>query len=124
MPRQRNPFVNQRIAPRPDHALKRLSSRISGTGPGWQQGLRWVAALSVGGFVLGAIVFFILYQFIDIPDPNADFQTQTTNVYYSDGKHRIGTFATQDRENVILDKVSEDMQAAVIAADDRTFYAH
>ncbi len=116
--------MNQRIAPRPENALKRLSRRITGTGPGWQQGLRWVAALSVGGFVLGAIVFFILYQFIDIPDPNADFQTQTTNVYYSDGKHRIGTFATQDRENVTLDKVSEDMQAAVIAAEDRTFYSN
>ena len=112
------------MAPRPDTALQRLSATISGTGPRWQRILRWIGALSGGGFVLGAITFFALYQLIDIPDPNADFQTQTTNVYYSDGKHRIGTFATQDRENVTLDKVSKDMQAAVIAAEDRTFYSN
>ncbi|MGH3473324.1 MAG: transglycosylase domain-containing protein, partial [Aeromicrobium sp.] len=116
--------MNQRIKPRPDSALRRLSTRITGTGPRWQQVLRWTGALSVSGFVLAAITFFALYQFIDIPDPNADFQTQTTNVYYSDGKHRIGTFATQDRENVTLDNVSEDMRAAVIAAEDRSFYSN
>ena len=116
--------MNQRVKPRPDNAFKRTATRITGTGPRWQQVLRWTGALSVSGIVLGAITFFALYQIIDIPDPNADFQTQTTNVYYSDGKHRIGTFATQDRENVTLDKVSEDMQAAVIAAEDRTFYSN
>jgi membrane peptidoglycan carboxypeptidase len=116
--------VNQRVKPRPDSAMKRLATRITGTGPRWQQVLRWTGALSVSGLVLGAITFFALYQFIDIPDANADFETQTTNVYYSDGKHKLGTFATQDRENVTLDKVSEDMQAAVIAAEDRTFYSN
>ena len=116
--------MNQRVKPRPDNAIERLSGRITGTGPTWQKVLRWAAALSVGGTVLAAITFFILYQFIDIPDANADFETQTTNVYYSDGKHELGTFATQDRENVTLDKVSEPMQAAVIAAEDRTFYSN
>ena len=116
--------MNQRVAPRPDHAIKRLARKITGTGPRWQQILRWVGAVSVSGFVVGAITFFALYQIIDIPDANADFETQTTNVYYSDGKHKLGTFATQDRENVTLDEVSKDMQAAVIAAEDRTFYSN
>ena len=116
--------MNQRIAPRPDNALRRLSIRITGNGPRWQQVLRWAGALSVSGFVLGAIVFFALYQLIDIPDANADFQTQTTNVYYSDGKTKLGTFATQDRENVSLDQVPDVMKAAVIAAEDRTFYTN
>ncbi len=116
--------MNQRVAPRPDHAIKRLARKITGTGPRWQQILRWVGTVSVSGFVLGAVTFFLLYQIIDIPDANADFETQTTNVYYSDGKHKLGTFATQDRENVTLDEVSKDMQAAVIAAEDRTFYSN
>ena len=116
--------MNQRVKPRPDNALRRLARRITGTGPPWLQVVRWVAALSVSGFVVGAVVFFALYQLIDIPDANSDFETQTTNVYYSDGKHRLGTFATQDRENVTLDKMSEEMQAAVIAAEDRTFYSN
>jgi len=116
--------LNQRVAPRPDNAIKQLARKISGDGPRWQQILRWVAAVGVSGTVVGAITFFALYQIIDVPDPNADFKTQTTNVYYSDGKHRLGTFATQDRENVTLDEVSEDMRAAVIAAEDRTFYSN
>jgi membrane peptidoglycan carboxypeptidase len=116
--------VNQRIAPRPDNALKSLARRISGDGPPWQRAVRWVVALTVSGIVFGAIMFFALYTFIDIPDANADFKTQTTNVYYSDGKHRIGSFATQDRENVTLDEVSDELQAAVIAAEDRTFYTN
>ena len=60
--------MNQRVAPRPDNAIRRLATRITGTGPRWQQVLRWTAALSVGGFVLGAVTFFALYQLIDIPD--------------------------------------------------------
>ena len=116
--------MNQRVAPRPDNAIKQLARKITGDGPRWQQILRWVAAVGVSGTVVGAITFFALYQIIDVPDANADFKTQTTNVYYSDGKHRLGTFATQDRENVTLDEVSEDMRAAVIAAEDRTFYSN
>ncbi len=116
--------MNQRVAPRPDNAIKRLARKITGTGPRWQQVLRWTGALSATGLVVGVITFFLLYQLISIPDPNADFRTQTTNVYYSDGKHKIGTFATQDRDVVTLDKVPKEMQAAVIAAEDRTFYSN
>ena len=116
--------MNQRVKPRPDNAFRKLAGKISGTGPTWQKVVRWVAALTVTGTVVGAISFFALYLLIDIPDANADFKTQTTNVYYSDGKHRLGTFATQDRENVTLDEVSEEMQAAVVAAEDRTFYSN
>jgi membrane peptidoglycan carboxypeptidase len=116
--------LNQRVKPRPDNAINRLASRISGNGPTWQKVLRWAAATTVGGVVLAAVTFVALYVFIDIPDANADFKTQTTKVYYSDGKHQLGTFATQDRENVALDDVSKQMQAAVIAAEDRTFYSN
>ena len=116
--------MNQRVKPRPDNAMNRLASRISGNGPTWQKALRWVGAVTVGGTVLGALTFFVLYLLIDMPDPNRDFETQSTKVYYSDGKHQIGTFAIQDRENVALDEVSKEMQAAVIAAEDRTFYSN
>jgi membrane peptidoglycan carboxypeptidase len=116
--------LNQRAKPRPDNAIKQLARKITGTGPGWQQALRWVAALGVAGFLVGAVTFFVLYQVISIPDPNADFKTQTTNVYYSDGKHKLGTFATQDRDIITLDQVPAEMQAAVIAAEDRTFYSN
>ncbi len=99
-----------------------LFRRISGDGPRWKQVLRWLVVLLVLGLLGGALLFFVLYRIIEIPDANADFQTQTTKVYYSDGKTELGTFAMQDRESIPLDEVPAVMQAAVIAAEDRTFY--
>lgn len=96
--------------------------RIGGDGPLWLKIVRWLALLVVSGFLFGAILFFVLYQLIDIPSANADFQTQTTKVYYDDGKSELGEFSEQDRESVSLDDIPPVMQAAVIAAEDRTFY--
>jgi membrane peptidoglycan carboxypeptidase len=104
--------------------LRAFTWKISGHGPWYLVTLRWFAFLSVIGIVLGAVTFFVLYQSIDIPDENADFKTETTKVYYSDGKHLIGTFATQDRESIPLSDMPASMQAAVIAAEDRTFYSN
>ncbi|KQY55942.1 hypothetical protein ASD11_15760 [Aeromicrobium sp. Root495] len=99
-----------------------LLRRVTGTGPWWSKVLRWALALGTLGIVGGALTFFLLYRFIEIPDANADFETQTTKVFYSDGKTPIGSFALQDRESVSLDQVPAVMQSAVIAAEDRSFY--
>ncbi len=104
--------------------LRSFSWKISGQGPWYTATLRWVAFLGVIGTLVGALTFFVLYQTIKIPDANADFKTETTKVYYSDGKTPIGTFATQDRESIPLSDMPASMQAAVIAAEDRTFYTN
>ena len=80
--------------------------------------------LGVFGTVAGALAFFVLYRMIGIPDANADFQTETTSVYYSDGEHKVGTFATQDRDSISGDEMPESAKAAVVAAEDRTFYTN
>lgn len=102
--------------------LKRFAHRIGGNGSWPVRALRWLLFLGVLGFVLGAVVVAILYMTIKIPDPNAAFQTETTNVYYSDGKTKIGSFATQDRESLEYDEIPEIMRDAVVAAEDRTFW--
>jgi membrane peptidoglycan carboxypeptidase len=101
---------------------RNVARRITGTGSVTEQLLRWVGAITILGILAGALMFFVLYFLIDLPDPNRDFESQRTDVYYSDGKHKIGSFAVQERESVPLGDVSEPMQAAVIAAEDRTFY--
>ena len=45
------------------------------------------------------------YATTDIPDPNKDFQAQTTFVYYADGKTEIGRFASQNRRAIPLSDV-------------------
>lgn len=101
--------------------LGAIGRGIGGNGRWFVRVLRWLVFLAVAGLVAGALLFFVLYRAIAIPDPNADFQTQTTNVMYSDGKTEIGSFATQDRENIDLSQMPASMQAAAIAAEDRSF---
>lgn len=104
--------------------LTSLAGKIGGRGPWWAKTIRWVSFLGVAGILALALTFFILYRVISIPDANADFQTQTTQVYYSDGKHKLGEFALQDRESVSIDEIPASMQAAAIAAEDRSFYTN
>ncbi|MGA8995240.1 MAG: transglycosylase domain-containing protein, partial [Nocardioidaceae bacterium] len=78
----------------------------------------------LGLVLLGAGAFAVLYVSTDIPDANADFTTQTSFVYYADGKTEIGRFAQQNRTDVPLSSVPQHVQDAVIAAEDRTFYTN
>jgi membrane peptidoglycan carboxypeptidase len=80
--------------------------------------------LLVGALVagLGVATVAAAYAFIDIPDPNEEFQAETTAVYYSDGKHRIGTFAVQNRNAIPLSRVPQHVQDAVVAAENREFW--
>ena len=104
--------------------LKAITRKIGGRGPWWLKTIRWGGLLGVTGVLFAAGTFFTLYQTIDIPTENAAFQTQTTKVYYSDGKHVLGTFATQDRESIPIEQIPASMQAAAIAAEDRSFYSN
>ncbi|NRQ48997.1 transglycosylase domain-containing protein [Aeromicrobium stalagmiti] len=106
------------------NGFRTIGRKIGGRGPWWAKTIRWISFLGVAGVLAAAATFFVLYRAIAIPDANADFQTQTTQVYYSDGKHKLGEFATQDRESITIDQIPASMQAAAIAAEDRSFYTN
>jgi hypothetical protein len=79
----------------------------------------WLKRLFLTGFV-GALLLFVLfaiaYARTSIPDPNKDFQTETTYVYYKDGKTVLGKFATQDRDTIDLQDMGRYTANAAIAA--------
>lgn len=72
--------------------------------------------VAVGGFIYA-------YQTTDIPDPNEDFETQTSFVYYSDGQTEVGSYATQNRQSIPLDQMPQNLQDAVVAAENRSFWS-
>jgi membrane peptidoglycan carboxypeptidase len=74
-----------------------------------------LVALGVGAFAYG-------YSQTTIPDPNRAAQTQTSVVYYADGKTELGRFAAQNRQLVNSDQIPEHVKQAFVAAEDRTFY--
>ncbi|MGI8675611.1 MAG: transglycosylase domain-containing protein [Nocardioidaceae bacterium] len=83
---------------------------------------KWTGLTFLVGLLALVAAFFVAYSAIDIPSANSEALTQTTRVYYSDGKHLLGTFEVQNRESVPLSRVPDHVQAAVIAAEDQTFY--
>lgn len=115
---------NARKSSRFGNGFRTLGRKIGGNGRWWVRLIRWCVFLGVAGVLLLALIFFILYRTISIPTANADFQTQTTQVFYSDGKHKLGEFSTQDRESISLKEIPASMQAAAIAAEDRSFYTN
>ena len=86
--------------------------------------LKWFLIVALVGTLLLIGGFVYLYRTTPIPDPNKDFQTQTSFVYYDDGKTEVGQFATQNRQIISLSKMPDNLQNAVIAAEDRTFYTN
>src|SRR5690606_1795368 len=59
----------------------------------WRRIASWTSLGVVRMMHAGIGTFVIAYVMIDIPDPNEDVVTETTEVYYADGKHLLGTFA-------------------------------
>ena len=83
--------------------------------------LKWFLIVALVGTLVLIGGFVYLYKTTPIPDPNKDFQTQTSFVYYSDGKTQLGQYATQNREIIPLKQMPDNLQNAVIAAEYRTF---
>lgn len=71
--------------------------------------------------VVGAAIF---YETAKLPDPNEDFTTQTTKLYYNDGQTELGTLAIQNREIIAYTDMPQSMKDAVVAAEDRTFWTN
>ncbi|CAI9403079.1 transglycosylase domain-containing protein [Aestuariimicrobium sp. T2.26MG-19.2B] len=113
-PRTRTASPAGRGAPRRKRKLtwKRVVGRIA-------------VVTTVGALVLAlvaAIAGLMFYQRTTLPDPNKDFNTNTTFVNYRDGKTRIGSFAVQNRTSIPYAQMSDNIKDAVVAAENRTFW--
>jgi membrane peptidoglycan carboxypeptidase len=101
--------------PGPDRPPSRLNS--------W---LTWIG-ITVGALILLGIVgttttMLMGYASTNVPEPNAEFKTATTFVYYSDGKTELGSFAIQNRQPITLKQMPDNIKSAVVAAENRSFW--
>ncbi|CAB4783855.1 MAG: penicillin-binding protein [Actinobacteria bacterium] len=83
------------------------------------------ATIFIGGFgfISAATLFALAYFTVDIPDPNAYVNSQSTIIQYSNGAE-IGRVGTQNRQIVPLAKIPLNVRHAVLAAEDRGFYSN
>jgi membrane peptidoglycan carboxypeptidase len=86
--------------------------------------LKWGLIAALVGSLCLIGVFVYLYKTTSIPNPNEDFQTQTSFVYYDDGKTELGQYATQNRQIIPLSAMPQNLKDAVVAAEDRTFWTN
>ena len=62
------------------------------------------------------------YTTTQLPNPNKDFQTATTFVYYDNGKSQLGNFAIQNRQPLTSTRSRRTIKQAVVAAENRDFW--
>jgi membrane peptidoglycan carboxypeptidase len=86
--------------------------------------LKWTLIVGVVSALILVAIGYFAYRNTTIPDANKAFQAQSTFVYYSGGKSKIGRFADQNRESIPLADIPQSTQDAAIAAEDRTFYTN
>ena len=110
--RAEGPAVKRK--PKPPGTAKRRALKI----------LKWFLIATLAGSLLLIGGFVYLYKTTAIPNPNKDFQTQSSFVYYSDGKTQVGQYATQNRQIIPYTDMSPNVRDAVVAAEDRSFWTN
>jgi membrane peptidoglycan carboxypeptidase len=94
----------------------------------WWRHWTWKKALALTGgvFALLVIAMFGGYQYMassaTIPAALASANYQNTTVYYADGKTVMGTIGTTNRQDLTYQQIPQQLQNAVVAAEDKNFW--
>ena len=92
--------------------------------PSWKLVLGTLATLCGLGLLLGLVVFAWAWFTVDIPEENEVASAQISIVYWNDGSTELARLGDTNRIYVPIEDIPEDMQHAVVAAEDRRFYEH
>lgn len=96
----------------------------------WKMLARWQKAMvsCVAGIVAIAMIaglgFGAAFFTATIPNPNADFQSSVSRLYYADSKTELASLAVHNRTAVTAEKIPRSMKDAMVAAEDRTFWTN
>ena len=85
--------------------------------------VKWLLIVTLVGSLALATTGFVVYQRTTIPDPNADFLTETSHIYYSDGKTELGQLAVQRRDRLGYDAMPACIKDGVVAAENESFWS-
>ncbi|MFB9658259.1 transglycosylase domain-containing protein [Glycomyces mayteni] len=107
-------------------AGRHVLRRIRATKPRRRGRRRLIALGLVLAVLTGAavVVGSVFYASVDLPEDLDAALSQGTTVYYSDGATVMGELAAERRTSVGLDAIADDVQWALVAAEDAGFYDH
>ncbi|MFZ2625407.1 MAG: transglycosylase domain-containing protein [Propionibacterium sp.] len=109
---------------RPKRAAEASSGRHATKGHLVGRVFMIIAIVVVLALLVVVVGGFAYYRSVKLPDPNQNFTSQTTTLYYRDGTTKLGELAVQNRTVVDYSKISDNMKNAAIAAEDRTFWTN
>lgn len=89
---------------------------------GWRRFFTWLGITVLVLMLAGATVLGVAYSTVKLPDPNADFQTNTSFVYFRDGKEKIGSYSIQNRQTLAYADIPQNVKDAIVAGENRTFW--
>ncbi|HYN56158.1 MAG TPA: transglycosylase domain-containing protein [Motilibacterales bacterium] len=92
--------------------------------PSWKLVLGGLASLFAVGVLVFAALFAWAWTTIDIPEENEVAAAQTSIIYWNDGERELARLGDTNRISVPIEDIPEDMQNAVVAAEDRRFFEH
>lgn len=111
---------------------KSSSGKAGGTSASGKNGAgkrHWVRrtllGLAIGVLALllaGTIGGLIFYNQTKLPNPNSDFKTNTTFIYYRDAKTKLGSLSIQNRQTIAYSEMPQSIKDAAVAAENRTFW--
>lgn len=90
----------------------------------WVPSWRLVGTVVLLGFSGVVVMVLAMYANADETPRSENTRSQTTIVYYNDGKTEIGRMQQENRTIVPLSMVPEHLRYSVLAAEDRTFYSN
>ncbi|HEX2142894.1 MAG TPA: transglycosylase domain-containing protein [Glycomyces sp.] len=79
-----------------------------------------IALVGTTAFVVGSV----FYASVDLPEDLDAALSQGSTVYYSDGSTVLGELAAEQRTSVDIDEIADDVEKALVAAEDANFYEH
>ena len=83
---------------------------------------KWIGILAVAVALLGAGAFAYVYANTDVPDPNKDFQTNVSTVYFAGGEQPISTFMVHNRVSIPLSEMPDNAKEAIVAGENEDFW--
>ncbi len=92
--------------------------------PSWRLVLGSSLAVGLLAVVSAVFVFALTWSRLDIPRESEIAAAQTSIVYWDDAETEMARLGDTNRISVPLAEVPLDVQHAVLAAEDRSFYEH
>jgi membrane peptidoglycan carboxypeptidase len=83
---------------------------------------KWGSISALAMVLIVAAIGAWFYRSVEVPDPNEDFLTESTVVYYSNGKAELGSFAVHQRDSIPLEEMPDVIKDAVVAAENQSFW--